>query len=130
MIYLYCDGACRGNPGLSSVGVYAYKEKPEVPVFTISKAIGKGTNNEAEWTSLILGLEKCLELGEKVARVYMDSQLVVEQANGRYKTKKPELKVFKSKFEILQMSFQKLEIEHIPREKNAKADKLANAALD
>jgi ribonuclease HI len=131
LIYLFCDGASRGNPGPASIGVIAYKEKDFSDiVFTISKAIGKETNNVAEWTALLSGLKKCKELSIKDIKIHLDSELVVKQMQGIYKTKNPELIKIKQEVDLLKPSFSNLEFIHIPREKNKMADKLANQALD
>ncbi len=131
LINVYCDGASRGNPGDASIGVIAYTDSTKEKVlFTISKAIGKETNNVAEWTALLFALEKCLELGEKEISVYLDSELVVKQMNGVYKTKHPDLIDIKKKVDKHKLEFSKIEFIHIPREKNKEADKLANRALD
>ena len=131
LIYLFCDGASRGNPGPASIGVVAYKDKNFTDIaFTISEAIGKETNNVAEWTALLLGLKKCKEISEKEVKAHLDSELVVRQMQGVYKTKKPELQKIKAEVDLLKPAFSTLEFIHIPREKNKMADKLANQALD
>ena len=128
---MYCDGASRGNPGDASIGVIAYRDsKKDQVVFTISQAIGKETNNVAEWTSLLSALKKSLELSEREAVIHMDSELVVKQMKGIYKTKHPDLIEIKKKVDALKNDFINLEFTHIPREKNKEADKLANQALD
>jgi ribonuclease HI len=131
LIFIYCDGASRGNPGPASVGVVAYRnsDSSEI-VFTISEAIGKETNNVAEWTALLFALEKCKELIEKDLKLHLDSELVVRQMQGIYKTKNPDLAKIKQKVDSLRSSFSSVEFIHIPREKNKFADKLANEALD
>jgi ribonuclease HI len=97
LIYIYCDGASRGNPGPASIGVVAYRnsESTEV-VFTISEKIGKETNNVAEWTALLFALQKCKELSEKDIKIHLDSELVVRQMQGIYmKTSKQLERYFK-----------------------------------
>ena len=118
MIYLFCDGASRGNPGPASIGVVAYRGNSETEtVFTISEVIGKETNNVAEWTALLKGLEKCKDISEKEVKVHLDSELVVRQMQGIYKTKKPELQKIKQVVDLLRPNFTVLELIHIPREK-------------
>ncbi len=131
LIYIYCDGASRGNPGPASIGVVAYRnsESTEV-VFTISEKIGKETNNVAEWTALLFALQKCKELSEKDIKIHLDSELVVRQMQGIYKTKNPELQKIKQQVDSLKKDFSSIEFNHVPREKNKMADKLANQALD
>lgn len=131
LIYIYCDGASRGNPGPASIGVIAFRDKEnQDTVFTISEAIGRETNNVAEWTALLFALQKCRELSEKSVLVHLDSELVVKQMKGEYKTKNPELLKIKQQIDSFKSDFLSLEFQHVPREKNTKADKLANQALD
>ncbi len=131
MIFIYCDGASRGNPGPASIGVVAYRNSDSTEiVFTISEAIGKETNNVAEWTALLFAFEKCKELSEKDLKLHLDSELVVRQMQGIYKTKNPDLAKIKQKVDSLKSSFSSIEFIHVPREKNKMADKLANEALD
>jgi len=127
MMTIYCDGASKGNPGPASIGVSGKSGDEEV--FTIAKAIGHKTNNEAEWAALIAGIEKVLELGKKDLSVFMDSELVVRQVTGIYKTKMPHLKKLKEEVDRLIKGFDSFKIKHIPREKNSRADELANLAL-
>ena len=131
MIYLFCDGASRGNPGPASIGVVAYRDSgySEI-VFTISESIGNETNNVAEWTALLFAVTKCKELSEKELRVHLDSELVVRQMQGVYKTKNPDLLKIKQKVDSFKPFFNSLEFIHVPREKNKMADKLANNALN
>lgn len=128
MVHLYCDGASRGNPGVSSFGIVVQNENSVLLEY--SQCIGLATNNIAEWTALKIGLEKVLELGEKEVKVFMDSELVVRQMLGVYRVKDKKLKNFYQEVNLLKMKFEKFEIEHIPREKNKRADELANKALD
>ena len=125
---LYCDGASRGNPGNSSIGVCGVSGGKEI--FTISQKIGIATNNQAEWNSLKEGLLLAINKGFKEIHVYMDSELVVKQIKGEYKVKNPELKEIKKIVDLLIPEFTEFKIEHIPRNKNLRADELANLALD
>ena len=127
MIKIFCDGASKGNPGRASIGVSFVKNDKEIE--TISLDIGISTNNFSEWTSLITSLEKAIYMNELFVEVYMDSELVVKQVKGLYKVKSPDLKPFKEKFDSLVQKFKSFEITHIKREKNKRADKLANLAF-
>ncbi|MCB1142942.1 MAG: ribonuclease HI family protein [Leptospiraceae bacterium] len=131
MLNLFCDGASKGNPGLSAIGVSAKRteESPE-EIFSISELIGQNTNNIAEWTALLRGLERSIHLGEKDLRVYMDSELVVKQMKGIYKTKHPGLIPIKKQVDELVTHLNSFEIIHIRREKNKRADELANLAYN
>ena len=125
---LYCDGASRSNPGDASIGISILLDGKEV--HTISKKIGIATNNEAEYQALIDGLNFCIDNSIKEIDVFLDSNLVVEQVNKNYKVKAENLKVLNSKVDELIEEFNFIEINHVYREENKRADQLANMALD
>ena len=125
---LFCDGASRSNPGDASIGVSILLDGKEV--YTISKKIGIATNNEAEYQALIDGLNYCVDNSIKEIQVFLDSNLVVEQVNKNFKVKAGNLKVLNSKVDDLIHEFNFIEINHVYREENKRADQLANMALD
>ena len=125
---LFCDGASRSNPGDASIGISILLEGKEV--HTISKKIGIATNNEAEYQALIDGLNYCVDNSIKEIEVFLDSNLVVEQVNKNFKVKAGNLKVLNSKVDDLIKEFNFIEINHVYREENKRADQLANMALD
>ena len=125
---LFCDGASRSNPGDASIGISILLDGKEV--HTISKKIGIATNNEAEYQALIDGLNYCVDNSIKEIEVFLDSNLVVEQVNKNYKVKAENLKVLNSKVDDLIQEFNFIEINHVYREENKRADQLANMALD
>ena len=125
---LYCDGASRSNPGDASIGISILLDGKEV--HTISKKIGIATNNEAEYRALIDGLNYCVDNSIKEIQVFLDSNLVVEQVNKNFKVKAENLKVLNSKVDDLIQEFNFIEINHVYREENKRADQLANMALD
>ena len=125
---LYCDGASRSNPGDASIGISILLDSKEV--HTISKKIGIATNNEAEYQALIDGLNYCVDNSIKEIEVFLDSNLVVEQVNKNFKVKAGNLKVLNSKVDDLIQEFNFIEINHVYREENKRADQLANMALD
>ncbi len=125
---LYCDGASRSNPGDASIGISILLDGKEV--HTISKKIGIATNNEAEYQALIDGLNYCVDNSIKEIEVFLDSNLVVEQVNKNFKVKAGNLKVLNSKVDDLIKEFNFIEINHVYREENKRADQLANMALD
>lgn len=128
MLEIYTDGACRGNPGQCGIGITAVKNG--TTVFEVSEHIGKGTNNTAEYFALIRGLEETLIKGFTEARFMADSELLVEQINGRYKVKNEQLRLLFFQARSLIGRFKTFKITHIAREKNKRADALANLALD
>ena len=125
---LFCDGASRSNPGDASIGISILLDGKEV--HTISKKIGIATNNEAEYQALIDGLNYCVDNSIKEIEVFLDSNLVVEQVNKNFKVKAGNLKVLNSKVDDLIQEFNFIEINHVYREENKRADHLANMALD
>lgn len=97
--------------------------------FTISERIGETTNNVAEWTALQKGLEECKRRGYDTVHAFLDSELVVKQVVGKYKVKQPHLLEFKKEVDKLISTLESFQITHVPREKNKRADQLANEAF-
>ena len=128
MYEIYCDGASRSNPGDASIGVSINKDKVEID--TIKKKIGINTNNVAEYLGLIAALEYCVENKVNNVRIYLDSLLVVQQVNMEYKVKSKKLQTHYEKSLKLIDQIEDIEIHHIRREFNSRADQLANEALD
>ena len=125
---VFCDGASRSNPGEAAIGVSIESEEREI--FTISKAIGVASNNEAEYLALESALDYCVKNNYLNLEVFLDSKLVVEQVNGNYKVKSKNLKPLRDKIleHIEKLEF--ISINHVYRENNKRADELANLALD
>jgi ribonuclease HI len=128
-IILNTDGACRGNPGQSAIGV-TLKDESGILLATISRRIGRTTNNQAEYTALIAGLETACKLGAREVLVRADSELLVKQINGRYRLKNAGLKPLYLEALKLREGFAAFTIVYIPRAENHEADTLANQALD
>ena len=128
MYEIYCDGASRSNPGDASIGVSINKDKVEID--TIKKKIGINTNNVAEYLGLIAALEYCIENKVNNVRIFLDSLLVVQQVNMEYKVKSKKLQTHYEKSINLINQIKDIEIHHIRREFNSRADQLANEALD
>ena len=127
---LYADGGARGNPGLAGGGYVIYSPKGEKIAEGAVALPSHATNNEAEYTALLYGLQKAVSLGIPKLRVHMDSQLVVFQVKGRYRTSSPNLIPLHERVKQEIRLFEKFAIVHIPREKNQEADALANKAMD
>ena len=126
---IYTDGGSRGNPGNAAIGaVVGDKEYGE--------QIGVTTNNVAEYKAVIFALKKAKQLLTKAkakqtdVELRTDSQLLVEQLNGRYKIKDDNLKPLFIDVWNLKLDFKSVEFIHVPREKNKTADSLVNRALD
>ena len=128
-LILYADGAARGNPGPAGAGAVLLDEEGIV-VAELTLALGRATNNAAEYSALILGLEEAKRRGATAIDVCMDSLLVVEQMRGRWKIKHPGLKPLALRAAELLASFPEREIRHVPREQNLVADALSNRAID
>ena len=97
---------------------------------TFHRFIGTATNNVAEYQALIDGLKAVEEWKPDRLEVYLDSKLVVEQVNGKYRVKNPELQTLIGQVQDLRRRFHEVEFKHVEREKNRGADTLANMALD
>lgn len=123
---IYTDGACSGNPGPMGIGFVIYIEDKEI--FKFSKAIGKGTNNIAEYTAVLEGVKKAIEIGAKGIVVRSDSQLVVQQLSGHYRIKEPHLRELKSQIDVITKDVN-ISYEYIPREENSVANDLAQSAV-
>jgi ribonuclease HI len=127
-VVIYTDGASRNNPGPAAIGVVIKDETGKV-AGTISQRIGKATNNQAEYQAIIAALEEAIKIGAAHVELKADSELVVQQINGRYKVKKTTLRPLYQKAVQLIGSLEAFTITHIPREQNREADSLANKAL-
>lgn len=128
-IFLFTDGASRGNPGPASAGVVIKDGKGKV-LFEKGQFLGQTTNNEAEYRALILGLTKAADFHPDRLVSLLDSELVYSQVVGVYRVKKSHLSELVAQVKKAQLSFPKVIYKHIPREKNSRADALANEALD
>lgn len=126
---LYSDGACRGNPGEGGAGAVIVDLEGNV-VWEGKEYLGHCTNNIAEYKALILGLKGALTQGYKKLDVYMDSELLARQINGSYRVKNENLKTLMQDVRSLLSSFDVVEVKHVLRCHNARADRLANLAID
>jgi ribonuclease HI len=126
---LHADGGSRGNPGPAGAGA-ALLDAEGGQVASWHRYLGVATNNVAEYQALILGLEGALDLGVSELLVRLDSELLVRQLQGRYQVKSPHLKPLYEQARALVRRFASVKFQHIPREQNAIADRLANLAMD
>ena len=124
-----CDGASRGNPGPAGAG--AQITGPDGSVLAeVAEGLGETTNNVAEYTAVIRGLERALELGATDVLLRSDSQLLINQLTGRYRVKTPHLQPLHRRVRELAARFDTIEYEHVRRERNTEADRLANLGVD
>lgn len=129
-VVIFADGGSRGNPGNAGSGTAIYDESGVNLIRTIAKNVGMTTNNVAEYHGLFEGLTAAKELGATEVDVRLDSKLVVQQMSGAWKIKHPDMKTLALACQELASSFQSVTYTWIPREKNKKADELANIAMD
>lgn len=125
---IYTDGASRNNPGEAGAGAYILQDNK--PVGELARYLGMTTNNIAEYTAAIMGLEYAATQGASRVNLFADSELLVKQLNGAYKVKNEGLKPLYRKAKELIAKIGSVEVQYIPREKNKEADALANKAID
>ena len=125
---VFCDGASRSNPGKAAIGISIQIDGKEI--HTISKVIGVASNNEAEYLALESALEYCIKNNFMNLEIFLDSKLVVEQVNGNFKVKSNNLKPLRDKVLEHVKKLEFVNISHVYREHNKRADELANLALD
>lgn len=124
----FVDGACRGNPGPASYGVYLRRDDGEI--LEISGFLGTTTNNVAEYAGLLEALATAKSEGATDVEIISDSLLLVQQMLGKYRVKHPNLVPLYERAKSLTRHFSKFRISHTLRAGNKDADRLANAALD
>jgi ribonuclease HI len=127
-IEIFIDGAARGNPGESGIGVLI--KETDDKIREIKKYLGTKTNNQAEYTALITALESAQDLKDKKIKIFTDSLLVANQINGSWKVKHPDIIPLNKKAKELFETYLSVSIQHVPREQNSEADRLANLAID
>ena len=125
----YIDGGARGNPGPAGFGV-RIEDKGGALVEEFCESIGVATNNVAEYRGLLAALEWARAHGVRKLRVRSDSLLLVQQMLGNYKVKNPGLQPLHAKARLLADEIGQVSFEHVRRESNAHADRLANMAMD
>ena len=126
---VFSDGAARGNPGPAGAGAVLTREDGTL-VAKAGRFLGTATNNVAEYSALLLGLETALRLGAREVEVVADSELLVRQLTGAYKVKNAGLKPLFAQAQALLARFEKWTARHVPREQNQLADEMSNRAID
>jgi ribonuclease HI len=124
---IFTDGACKGNPGEAGIGIVIKREGKTIQ--TVSKAIGEATNNIAEYSALVYALQKAVVCKAKHVKVFTDSELMHRQVTGAYKIKNEKLRFLNDQVQHLIQSFEHVDFQHVRREKNKEADKLATSAI-
>jgi ribonuclease HI len=128
-LIVYCDGAARGNPGPAGIGVVVTDERGRV-LARVAQGIGVATNNVAEYRAALEGLRSAARLGGTHVLVRSDSRLLVEQLSGRFRVKNPPLIRLHGEVRAQLSQFLDVGFEHVPREHNRDADRLANQGVD
>ena len=126
---LSTDGGARGNPGPAAFGYVLEAEDGHV-LAAHGEAIGRATNNVAEYRGLVAGLEKAAELGVRELEVVSDSELLVKQMRGEYKVKNEALRALWEAAQDLVREFDSTRFTAVRRARNELADRLVNEALD
>lgn len=125
---LASDGAARGNPGPAGIGYVLWTTEGEV-VLSGAEYIGKATNNVAEYRALLRGLEAALDQGANNLCIRSDSELLIRQLTGQYRVRQPHLKTLHREAARLLARLGWYRLEHVPREDNREADRLANLGV-
>jgi probable phosphoglycerate mutase len=128
-ITAYCDGGSRGNPGPAGFGVYI-QDQSGAALAELSEFLGIKTNNFAEYSGLLAALGFALENGYRRLRVVSDSELMVKQIKGQYRVNSPDLKPLYEEAKRRIAKLESFQIQHVLRDKNREADRLANLAMD
>ena len=128
-LVIHTDGASKGNPGKSAIGVAIYDKNAKL-VKECCEYIGIATNNVAEYKAMILGIKEAIKHSAKEALFKTDSELMAKQINGEYKVKNAQLIHLFTEVKGLLKSLPKWQVRYIPREQNKKADSLANKGIE
>lgn len=128
-ITAYCDGGSRGNPGPAGFGVYIQDENGAV-VAELSEYLGRKTNNFAEYSGLLAALQFAIDNHHPRLKVISDSELMVKQLKGQYRVNSPELRPLYDEAKRRIAKLQTFQAQHVLRDKNKQADRLANLAMD
>jgi ribonuclease HI len=126
---IFTDGGARGNPGPAAAGV-VIRDGRGRSILEAGYFLGEATNNVAEYTAMLLGLEAAQKFGAEAVSLFADSELMVKQLTGQYKVRDVHLAKLFEQAQRLLIGFESWQIKHIRREQNRRADILVNKALD
>ncbi len=126
---VHVDGGARGNPGPAAIGVVVTTPEGEV-LAEVAERIGVATNNVAEYSALLRGVQEAARHGAGEIEIINDSELVARQLNGVYKVKHPAMRPLHLQAVEALRAFRTGKVRNVPRAQNARADKLVNVALD
>jgi ribonuclease HI len=122
------DGGSRGNPGPAGYGVHV--ERDDGTITELKESLGMATNNVAEYSALLAALRWAVTNGVRKLHIRSDSELLVKQMNGDYRVKNPGLQPLHEEARSLGRQIGRVTFEHVRREFNKDADRLANEAMD
>ena len=128
-IIAHIDGGSRGNPGPAAYAVVV-STSDGTPLASFSKFLGLATNNVAEYEGLLAALDYAIEHDYRRLKIITDSELLARQITGQYKVKNANLKELYDRARTMIVQFDSFRIEHVRREHNREADRLANEAMD
>ncbi|HEY8297311.1 MAG TPA: ribonuclease HI family protein [Candidatus Baltobacteraceae bacterium] len=128
-VTLFADGGSRGNPGPAASGAVLLTPDGTV-IGEVGRFLGIATNNVAEWSAVLFGLQAALELGITTIAIRLDSELVVKQLTGEYRVKHPDLQPLHRQVTALLRRFSHVDLKHVPRKQNKLADAVVNRVLD
>jgi ribonuclease HI len=125
----YIDGGARGNPGPAGYGVRVEDEHGEL-INELHGFLGSSTNNIAEYNGLLAALRYARQHGHRIVHIKSDSELLVKQMKGEYRVKHPGLRPLYQQAQTLAATLDRVGFEHVRRDQNKHADRLANLAID
>ncbi|MHC4131029.1 MAG: phosphoribosylglycinamide formyltransferase [Planctomycetota bacterium] len=128
-IIIYTDGGSRGNPG-PSAAAFTLTDARGKQITAKAFFLGENTNNVAEYTAVLKALEHAKQYNRQRISIFSDSELLVQQLNGKYKVKSENILPLFEQVQAMLLEFDSYEIKHITRDKNTKADELVNQALN
>ena len=129
-VIVEADGGSRGNPGPAGFGAVVRDAQTGTVLREVAAGIGVASNNVAEYRGLIAALEAAADIGAEDVDVRMDSLLVVNQMSEKWKVKHEAMRPLASQAAGLVRRFRRVSFQHVPREQNKHADRLANEAMD
>lgn len=127
LLNVHIDGASRGNPGYSAIGILIKDDEKVITEY--GEYVGIKTNNQAEYLALRKALEICSDMTKEV-NILSDSELLINQRNQKYRIRNQELKNLSREIAVLEKNYELITYKHIPRSMNSRADFIANRALD
>jgi probable phosphoglycerate mutase len=128
-IVAWIDGGARGNPGPAGYGVHVESADGGL-IAEFHGYLGSATNNIAEYNALLAALRYAQQHGHRIVRIKSDSELLVKQMKGEYRVKHPGLQPLYRQAQTLAQALDRVVFEHVRREQNKDADRLANQAMD